>query len=218
LAALTINNEDKKGRDHWLSMAAQDPNIHFTARTFISFRKKYLDVAEAAANSLEIFELENVGLKKWYDEAFMRASIALVMSCFAVEAALNEAMMDLDIADTDRSKVDKNGGILDKANAIAASCNFKAPERGHGLGQDMKLLSDLRNALAHAKAEWSNDQKTHHCLSLAMKKRGLTQSPFASDGSALFPYAGMSSCVAKWAVKTASDYIEDFYKRVGLKA
>jgi hypothetical protein len=215
---LTMTNEDKKGGNHWLTMATQDPNIHFTARKFLSFRKKYLDVAEAAANSLENFELENVGLKKWYDEAFMRASIALVMSCFAVEAALNEAMMDLDIADTDRSKIGKNGGILDKAKAIAASCNFKAPERGHGLGQDMKLLSDLRNALAHGKAEWSNDEKTHHCLSLAMEKRHLTRSPFASDSSALFPAAGMSSSVAKWAFKTATDYIDEFYIKAGLKA
>jgi hypothetical protein len=209
--------EAKQQRVHSFVAALQDPGARLSIRSFMSFRLKYLGIAEAAAESLAQFESDNQGLIRWYDEAFMRCSTAIVMSAFAMEAGLNEAMMDLKLPPAGVTAIDSARGLLGRAEALAAHQGTTAPSRGTITGQHAALLCKMRDAMAHAKAEWSDEHKTHHALATRIAGQGLPRSPFAAATDPDFPVACMSSGVARWAVASARAYIDGLYTALGLR-
>lgn len=202
---------------NWLQAALTDPNVTVSMRSLICLRVKYLNVADAAAVSLKTWEDENEGVLRWYDEAFMRGSVAIVLSAFALEAAINEAATILKIDDPTFAGLDRSASNpLDKANALARHCGFQRVEKGGRTGQQARLLYRMRSGLAHARAEWSDETKTHADLSAEIVQMGLPLSPFASPTDKPFPVGCMSSGVAAWAVATAENYITEYYAAAGI--
>jgi hypothetical protein len=202
---------------HWLEAAFTDPNVTVSVRSLICLRVKYLNVADAAAASLKAWEDENAGVRRWYDEAFMRGSVAIVLSAFALEAAINEAATMLKLDDVAFAELDRaNSNPLNKANAIARHCGFQRVEKGSRTGQHARLLYRMRSGLAHARAEWSDEAKTHADLSSEIVQMGLPLSPFAGPIDKAFPVGCMSSGVAAWAVITAENYITEYYSAAGI--
>lgn len=200
---------------HWLAMALTDPNVTVSARSLICLRVKYLSVADSAAKSLKAWETENAGVRRWFDQAFMRGSVAIILSAFALEAAVNEAATLLEIGDPTFAEFDRLN-TFDKADAIAEHCGFRKVAKGHKTGQHARLLFRMRHGLAHGRAEWSNEIKTHAALSAEIVTLGLALSPFAGPHDKAFPVGCMSSGVARWAVDTASKYITEYYANVGI--
>ncbi len=209
--------DEKQQRVHSFVAALQEPGAQLSIRTLMSFRLKYLGIADAAAESLGQFERDHPGLIRWYDEAFMRCATAIIMSAFAMEAALNEAMMDLKLLPPDVAAIDGARGLLGRAEALAAQQSVTAPSRGAQVAQNAALLCKMRDALAHAKAEWSHEQKTHHALSARIAGQGLPRSPFAAPTDPDFPVACMSAGAAQWAVTSARAYIDALYTALGLR-
>lgn len=209
--------DDEEPQLHWLTQALQQPGVTLTMRAMTVFRLKYLDVARSAAESLRYFEEENPALVRWYDEAFMRGSVAFVMSFFAVEAALNEAMVDLDVPKGLWEPIERLQPVA-KMEALAALRGFHSLPRGDSVVQRLALLSSIRNGLVHAKAEWTTDDRTHAKLSTQITKMGLPRSPYATESDRAFPVACMSGGAALWAVSSAWDFIGAFRLTSGLHA
>lgn len=157
------------------------------------------------------------GDKHWLAEALTDPNVTVSVRsliCLRVKylnvADAAATMLKLD--DARFAELDRlNSNPLDKANAIALHCGFQKVEKGSRTGQHARLLYRMRSSLAHARAEWSDDVKTHADLSAEIVQMGLPLSPFASPADKAFPVGCMSSGVAAWAVATAENYITEYY-------
>ncbi len=78
------------------------------------------------------------------------------------------------------------------------------------------LLVDIRNALIHFKPQWDDEKKAHHQLTNRLLNESVRSSPFGSC-SPLFPHDFMSHDMARWAVKTAWQFIEAFSQGADLE-
>lgn len=191
-------------------MALSDPNVTLTARSMVCLRVQHLSVAAAAAESLVLWERENTTRRNWYRNAFMRGSVAIVMSAFALEAAINEAATMLHLADDVFEQIDRLS-TLDKADKIAKVVGFSKINRGDKIAQHARLLFRLRDGLAHGKAEWSDEHKRHAALSEEVVALQIPLSRFMIGSDRAFPVGCMSGAIASWAVDTAQNYIDAYY-------
>ncbi|WP_293919408.1 hypothetical protein [Sphingobium sp. UBA5915] len=197
-------------RRHWLELALTDPNVTITSRSLLSLRIQCLGVAASAASSLVLWENETTEQKAWYPQAFMRGSVAIVMSAFALEAAINEAATMLRMDDQAFAGIEMLPP-LKKADEIAKLMGFAKLRRGDKICQHARLLYRLRSGLAHGRAEWSDEVKTHATLSEEVSSLGVSLSPFMSPNDKPFPVGCMSGAMALWAVDAARNYITAYY-------
>jgi hypothetical protein len=184
------DNENQTSRKHWLTRALTKPGVTISARAMVSFRVKYLNIAQSAADSLAFLELNEPRLTHWYDEAFMRASVAYLMSCMAVEACANEGLVGLELPGPLYRPIEKLP-LITKMEAIAAFTGSEGLDRGSAVVQRLVLLIDIRNGLAHPKSEWLDDELSHATLSRKIEKIGIFRSPYSTTEDPSFPVACM---------------------------
>lgn len=201
---------------HRLVLALSAPGVTISSKAMMSFRVKYLEIARSASESLSILEQQGCQSARWFDEAFMRASVAYLMSCMAVEACANEALTDIGVPRALHAPIEKLSPI-EKMEALSAFRGVDCLRRGERTAERLKLLVALRNGLAHPKAEWSDDNLSHAALSRKIRQERIARSPFAGAEDPDFPIACMSAGGAHWAVKTASDAIEEFRYALNLQ-
>ena len=192
----------------------REPGVVISARAMLSFRLKYIEIARSAADSLVLLEAEQPPTR-WYDEAFMRASVAYLMSSMAVEACANEALVDLSVPEALYAPIEKLQPIP-KMEALAALKGFEPLDRGGAALQRLAVLIAIRNGLAHPKAEWFDDELSHAKLSRKIDQTGISRSPFSAAEDPMFPVACMSAGGAQWAVETAWMVVEQFRRAAGL--
>ena len=197
-------------RRHWLELVLTDPNVTVTTRSLLSLHIQHLEVAGSAAQSLALWESENTEQSGWYPQAFMRGSVAIVMSAFALEAAVNEAATMLRLDEETFAGIEMLPP-LKKADEIAKLMGFAKLRRGDKICQHARLLYRLRSGLEHGRAEWSDEVKTHATLSEEVSSLGVSLSPFMSTNDKPFPVGCMSGAMAIWAVDAARNYITAYY-------
>lgn len=82
--------------------------------------------------------------------------------------------------------------------------NDLLPENKHK--QDIRYLTELRNALTHFTPEWSNALSKHIDLEKDRKNR-FTLNPFYAQGSLFFPYRCLSASCAMWSCKVSNEFL-----------
>ncbi len=105
--------------------------------------------------------------------------------------------------------------ILIKYQLALTVCKKEKFNKGQNPYQDAQRLINLRNALAHYKSEWNTDPKVHKNLKSHLSNC-FPVSPFSHVNDPFFPKKCIGHGCASWAVKTAVNFIEEFYKRLGI--
>ncbi len=77
------------------------------------------------------------------------------------------------------------------------------------LTQDIRYLTELRNALTHFTPEWSDALLKHVDLEKDRKNR-FTLNPFYAQGSLFFPYRCLSASCAMWSCKVSNEFLALF--------
>ena len=107
---------------------------------------------------------------------------------------------------------------LKRCDLILQLIRGKKLDLGKQPMQDLSLLISLRNEITHFKSLWTDeiDRKT---LYKELEKRDSTRPPYYPDGFMnFFPNICLNAYRAQWAVTTVFDFIEYFYKELGIKS
>lgn len=190
-----------------------------TARTRRNFGYLHLLSAERFADELQQYEDEHAGEEfgPVWEPAWGLASASIMLSFAAIEAALNEATMDLGVPDVLASVIDK-ATFWDRCGALFAHLGKPPINRGRDPAQSVELLRALRNAIVHGKPEWSDELDSHAKLSARILAARLPLSPFVPPNPIdAFPLACMSAGAARWAVSTAAQFIIQFRTLAGVR-
>ncbi|QIK95909.1 hypothetical protein G7076_04995 [Sphingomonas sp. HDW15A] len=183
-------------------------NFSFThlagARHFVTILEKH-ETQHKDAGFGSHFDLAN-----WY------ASACFLMSFSAVESALDEVIDDLDIPDAVTTPVVKKP-LFDRCDAVLQHLGKPKLDKGAKLSQELNLLRELRNALAHPKAEWSDDLVLYADLTKKLIQWKVPLSPFVAKPSDAFPLGCMSAGASKWAHDTAIAFINHLRSSLGAK-
>lgn len=181
-----------------------------------------------------------------YDDSTAIEHRALVMACIAssvsfIEATINEVFSDaadnvhksehIKQLSTETQELlarlwaiesyPRSASTLEKYQAALKLGNKPMFDKGRNPFQDARSLIDLRNALVHFKPEWVSastgklDQEELHILENKLKNK-FTLNPFLKDRRPLFPTLCMSHGCAKWAVDSAVNFTEKFYREMGM--
>ena len=198
-------------------------SMTMTAKTQTNLSSLYLTSACSFARQVKRLEVENEGrqFSEFWDEIFGYASATVLTTAAALESYINEFFTD--VYDNFTS-VDKNtlsivveahefNSVLEKFDLALRLKKLDKLKQGDQTFQNIKLLTQLRNALVHFKPEWGNEQKEHAKLSNKLRGR-FEGSPFLSD-SRLFPRAWASHGCCVWAIESTIAFIEDFEDRTG---
>ena len=111
--------------------------------------------------------------------------------------------------------------VLDKY-AVALTLAQKIPmEKGAAPWQPTALLIQLRNALIHYEPEWlpTNVHKAEdeaHKLAKTLRGR-FTPNPLTGAGNPYYPDKVLGHGCAEWAVKTSTEFVDEFVRRLGIK-
>lgn len=144
------------------------------------------------------------------------ATAAILMAFAAMEAGVYELQLALKTPEPIQKAVE-NTGLIARLNATLTHHNKPLFEKGSLLGQRVELLRRIRNNLAHAKAEWSNENAKHVSLGEAIKSAKLKLNPFLPGGEPVFPLGIMSAGVAQWAADCAKEFLNDINQRADRK-
>jgi hypothetical protein len=105
--------------------------------------------------------------------------------------------------------------ILTKYQLALTVCKKEKFNKGENPYQDAHRLITLRNALVHYKPEWDTVLNEHKKLESYLSNR-FPVSPFSHVNDAFFPKKCIGHGCASWSVKTAVNFIDEFYKRLGI--
>jgi len=105
--------------------------------------------------------------------------------------------------------------ILVKYQLALTICKKEKFDKGQNPFQDANRLITLRNALVHYKPEWDTDLNEHKKLESYLKGR-FNISPFSHSNDAFFPKQCIGHGCAAWSVITTINFINEFYKRLGI--
>jgi hypothetical protein len=193
-----------------------------TAKTRPGFALPHIRAAEHFAGLLRTHEAAHEGapfgppfdMARWY------ASAAILLSFSAIEAGCDEAEDSLSIPDALHRTLQR-APFWERVAAVLAFRGIEQIDRGAEPFQSTDLLRDLRNGLAHPKAEWGDEdapdwRRTHKRLCKRVLGAGLPLSPFLQDPTTAFPYGCMSAGVAEWAAGTARAFVGELRQRLGL--
>src|SRR5215510_4499026 len=109
--------------------------------------------------------------------------------------------------------IDGMSGVLGKYEILLHLLGKLAFEKGHYPYQDADMLVAFRNQLVHYKSKW--DDGTRLSSQAISKKFPLAPPAIAAPGSA-FPLPLLSAGCAHWASKTAADFIDEVYSKLGI--
>jgi len=159
----------------------------------------------------------------FFDEIIWNVSASVLMSCNAIEANINETLMDQaeDVPVTEEMKAklhtiiaDKTLSIFSKYECLAGLRGAKL-EKGRSAYQNAQLLVGMRNELVHFRSEWTDETGQHANLSKKLLGK-FGRNPFLPNEASIFPLACFSYACAKWSVKAATGFVAEFSKIVGL--
>lgn len=159
----------------------------------------------------------------FWDEIQANATACILLSVTALEAYANELFLnrhevfpDMRPAVMDRIwEQYERESIREKYEFALLLRDGDAFDRGAPTSQNFDVLIRLRNALTHFKPEWSDEADEHARLSRALEHRAV-RSPFYQAHEPLFPRAWASHATARWAVRSALAFVEDFEERASL--
>lgn len=157
------------------------------------------------------------------DRQIGAVSAAVMLTTASLESNINEYLCDPELVfpnlleDSSHALVRllEQKSILDKYQSVLSFRGVAEYETGKPPYQDVDGLIKLRNALVHFKPEWHDEQELHRKIEGRLKgKFGIN--PAIGDKGVFFPQQCMSYGCAKWAVKTALQFMKDFSQRSGL--
>lgn len=198
-----------------------NPTASATFKTRPGFAVPHIRAAEHFAGLLRAHEAAHEGAPFGppFDVARWYASASILLSFSAVEAGCAEAVDSLD--DPKLLRAIQFGKFWDNIGRILLSRGAVAFQEDEDLYKSTDLLRDLRNGLAHPKAEWGDEdapdwRRTHERLCERVLGANLPLSPFLQDAATAFPYGCMSAGVAEWAAGTARAFLGELRERLGL--
>jgi hypothetical protein len=185
-----------------------------------------LGATEAARRAHKIDEdNKRSELGGWFDSLIHDVSVVIILSSAALEAHVNELLTDIIDADqpgitSQRKELlkllrdDFKNSMEDKYIQLALYYD-KSVDKGCIAWQDMKLLSQLRNALVHFRPAWDDD-KIHRGEMVQTAKKRFAVSRFY-DPNAMFPYVCFTYDCARWSVKTAQVFTSYYCSILGMQ-
>lgn len=154
---------------------------------------------------------------------------AIVLSCSAVEACINELFFEAkdDVSSSSprvlsrivEASVSLKCGVLDRYQVVLLSACREPFDKGTQPYQDADLLFRLRNSLVHFEPRWGTVQKegsAYTALREGLRSRSLHENPFADPDLPFFPMRCLSYDCARWAVRTSYGFVHRFLRRMGL--
>ncbi len=106
---------------------------------------------------------------------------------------------------------------LAKYQTVLAVVQKKPFDEGMEPFQSVKALIRLRNYIAHPKAIWSQGRETENLRKLLGGKYRFSPKEL-TENNAFFPMVCLSPQCALWAVSSASEFVEKFYKKLPASA
>jgi hypothetical protein len=110
--------------------------------------------------------------------------------------------------------IDKQS-TLDRFEIILAILQKTPIDRGRNPFQSADLLVGLRNHITHYKSAWT-DELERVSLLTRLECLRLSPPPFTSKDQNFFPHRCLGAACGKWAVKSAAEFIDVFYQRLGI--
>jgi hypothetical protein len=181
-----------------------------------------------AARTVENEDPDEVPLDdKWRYRAYVTA--AVLSSAGFLEASINELYLEL-------QKVTKSGDsqlrhelallvnawpqivsspVLQKYQIALSVTDADQYNEDASPYADAECLVRLRDALLSYNAEWDDTRGRHQVLEARLKD-AFPPSPLVSAQRPWFPDRCLGAGCAKWAVKTAQLFANDFYRRMAL--
>lgn len=103
---------------------------------------------------------------------------------------------------------------LERYEIILQILQKKSIERSETRYQNAKLLVGLRNEITHYKSVWTEEIDRNK---LFKGLEGLRLSPptFSSPDQNFFPHRCLGAACGAWAIKTAVEFLDAFYQRLG---
>ena len=124
----------------------------------------------------------------------------------------------------DAEKDQRSWPVLEHFQDALKILKLRPFERGRGIFQMARVLVDLRNFLVHYRTEWvgtdppTSREKEAEDLEAALKKQRFSNNPFYAAGNAFLPDRCLGYGCAKWAVETSIEFVDEFWRRIGLSA
>jgi hypothetical protein len=210
----TLNNAPIPGGGGMLQPATTQSTAQIRSR----FAKVHIESARRYCGLVAAVEQQNHG-QGWgshWTEARDYASAAIIMSFAAVEAAINEALDDLEIEGELHDVIEK-ASTIDSAQALLIHASASPMDRGTNPLQSLNLLRVIRNGLIHARGEWMAPGSNTAKISQKIVSAGLPLSPFDNRPEYAFERGIMSAGSANWAADTACDFIDELRMRAQLE-
>lgn len=204
-------------------------------KTRAGFTKYHLLAAQGAACTASVIENKYksaVPSQNDLDLYFSQISTAIICSIAALESNINEYIIDhkehidkapaisepkvlrkykkafekyIDNNDELSKVLLQNTNLIFKYDIVwFIKKNDLLPENTQK--QDIRYLTELRNALTHFTPEWSNALAKHLNLEKDRKNR-FTLNPFYAPGSLFFPYRCLSASCAMWSCKVSNEFL-----------
>lgn len=89
--------------------------------------------------------------------------------------------------------------------------------KGDKIYQDVDMLIKLRDALIHYKPEWDTELKGKHTKLEGHLSTKFEISPYSHRNDSFFPKKCLSHGCASWAVNSVINFIDHFYKIMGIQ-
>lgn len=154
---------------------------------------------------------------------------AVIAAVCAMEATANEFLLDLDVGTKSavgmamgaRDLILENWDTVDRQDVlrkfdwILSMSRAERMDRGGGDYQSAQALISLRNSLVHFRPSWSNEPK-HHAKLEAQLKGKFALNPLSLRNQTFLPFRCLGSPCARWAVRTARDFVCSFYRHLGV--
>lgn len=196
-----------------------------SARTRANLALHHLLAACRFGARLRTVERENSGAAfgSFWDEVLHNALGVVTLSVAALEGYANELYFEASILPTSLTpaaarqveSLMEREPILKKYDMALALRSGEVLDRGKVPVQDVKILIDLRNAVAHFRPEWFGKDGDHE--KLAGQLRGRFQpSPFLPS-EPLFLRAWASGSFTSWALRSTTEFLRHFYDRCGME-
>lgn len=178
-------------------------------------------------------ECKGIEPKKIANDIYMEhkaaATGAVIMATTALESAINELYFDAvnknltpfaklepfvpEIMAEMWEDLEKKEDFFFKYNFVLTLARKPIIEKGSKPGQDAALLNTLRNSLIHYKPEYDTEAKAHK--SLENKLRGKFEiNSLLAHATLYFPHKPLGHGGAEWAVISAINFINEFFKRI----
>ena len=183
------------------------------------------------AKSAEAIESEDPGEiptdEKWRYRAYVTA--AVLSAAGFLEASINELYLELQkVTQSEDSHLRHElsllvnawpqiakSPVLQKYQIALSVTDADAYNEEVSPYADAENLVRLRDALLSYSSEWDDNRGRHQMLEARLKD-AFPPSPMVSAQRPWFPDRSIGSGCAKWAVKTAQIFTNDFYKRMAL--